>query len=40
MGESKLTKGQFKKIQAKIDKSEKSGLAKKQTREEMLAAIR
>ncbi|MGL2995023.1 hypothetical protein [Flavobacterium sp. TSSA_36] len=40
MDESKLTKEQIKKIQAKIDKAEKSGLAKKQTREEMLAEFK
>lgn len=36
MDESKLTKKQIEKIQAKIDRAEKSGLAKKQTKEEML----
>ncbi len=36
MDEPKLTKEQIEKIQAKIDKAEKSGLAKKQTKEEML----
>ncbi|MDD2985170.1 hypothetical protein [Flavobacterium sp.] len=36
MDESKLTKEQIEKIQAKIDKAEKSGFAKKQTKEEML----
>lgn len=36
MQQSKLTKEQIEKIQAKIDKAEKSGLAKKQTKEEML----
>ena len=36
MDDSKLTKEQIKRIQAKIDKAEKSGIAKKQTREEML----
>lgn len=33
---SKLTKEQIEKIQAKIDRAEKSGIAKKQTKEEML----
>ena len=36
MGESKLTKEQIAKIQAKLDRAEKSGLAKRQTKEEML----
>lgn len=36
MNQSKLTKEQIEKIQAKIDRAEKSGLAKKQTKEEML----
>ena len=40
MDYSKLTKEQIKKIQAKIDKAEKSGFAKKQTREEMLAEFK
>ncbi|MEZ4877132.1 MAG: hypothetical protein R2805_06250 [Flavobacterium sp.] len=37
---SKLTKEQIEKIQAKLDKAEKSGLAKKQTKEEMLLEIK
>ena len=36
MDESKLTKEQIEKIQAKIDRAVKSGIAKKQTKEEML----
>ena len=36
MDESKLTKEQIEKIQAKIDKAEKSAFAIKQTKEEML----
>lgn len=36
MNQSKITKEQIKKIQAKIDRGLKSGLAKKQTKEEML----
>lgn len=40
MDQSKLTKGQIEKIQAKLDKAEKSGLSKKQTREEMLAEFK
>ena len=36
MDESKLTKEQIEKIQAKLDRAEKSGLAKRQTKEEML----
>lgn len=36
MNNSKLTKEQIEKIQAKIDKAEKSGIAKKQSKEEML----
>lgn len=36
MNESKLTKEQIEKIQAKLDSAEKSGIAKKQTKEEML----
>lgn len=36
MNSLKLTKEQIEKIQAKIDRAEKSGLAKKQTKEEML----
>ena len=36
MDESKLTKEQIAKIQAKLDRAEKSGLAKRQTKEEML----
>ncbi|MFN3640453.1 MAG: hypothetical protein ACK4UK_05995 [Flavobacterium sp.] len=35
MNHSKLTKEQLEKIQAKLDRAEKSGLAKKQTKEEM-----
>lgn len=40
MEQLKLTKEQIEKIQAKLDKAEKSGLAKKQTREEMLAEFK
>lgn len=40
MDESKLTKEQIKRIQEKIDRAEKSGFAKKQTREEMLAEFK
>lgn len=40
MNHSKLTKEQIEKIQAKLDRAEKSGLAKKQTREEMLAEFK
>lgn len=40
MNESKLTKEQIEKIKAKLDKAEKSGLAKKQTKEEMLLEIK
>lgn len=36
MEESKLTKEQIEKIQEKLDRAEKSGLAKRQTKEEML----
>lgn len=36
MEESKLTKEQIERIQAKLDRAEKSGLAKRQTKEEML----
>ena len=36
MDESKLTNEQIAKIQAKLDRAEKSGLAKRQTKEEML----
>lgn len=36
MDVSKLRKEQIEKIQAKIDRAEKSGIAKKQTKEEML----
>ena len=36
MDESKLTKDQIEKIQAKLDRAVKSGIAKKQTKEEML----
>ena len=36
MEESKLTKEQILKIQAKINKAENSGIAKKQSKEEML----
>ncbi|MDR6969493.1 hypothetical protein J2X31_003526 [Flavobacterium arsenatis] len=36
MDELKLTKEQIEKIQAKLDRALKSGLAKKQTKEEML----
>lgn len=36
MDESKLTKEQIKRIQEKIDRAEKSGFTKRQTREEML----
>ncbi|MFN4220496.1 MAG: hypothetical protein ACK4GJ_06235 [bacterium] len=35
MDESKLTKDQIEKVQAILDKAEKSGFAKKQTKEEM-----
>ena len=40
MDELKLTKEEVKRIQAKIDKAEKSGLAKKQTCEEMLTEFK
>lgn len=40
MDESKLTEEQIKRIQAKIDKAEKSSFVKKQTREEMLAEFK
>ena len=40
MNESKLTKEQIKYIQGKIDTAEKSGFAKKQTREEMLTEFK
>nr|WP_315252732.1 hypothetical protein [uncultured Flavobacterium sp.] len=36
MDKSKLTKEQIEKIQAKLEWAEKSGLAKRQTKEEML----
>lgn len=36
MDESKLTKEQIAKIRAKLVRAEKSGLAKRQTKEEML----
>jgi|GEM_PF-2378218 len=36
MNVSKLTKEQIEKIQAKLERAEKSGLAKKQNKEEML----
>ncbi len=40
MDESKLTKEQIKRIQEKIDRAEKSGFNKRQTREEMLAEFK
>lgn len=40
MDHSKLTKNQIEFIQNKIDKAEKSGFAKKQTREEMLTEFK
>lgn len=40
MDYSKLTKEQIEKIQDKLDKASKSGLAKKQTREEMLTEFK
>ena len=40
MDESKLTKEQIEKIQAKLNRASKSGFAKKQTREEMLAEFK
>ncbi|WP_155960836.1 hypothetical protein [Flavobacterium daejeonense] len=36
MNQSKLTKDQIEKNQAKLDRASKSGYAKKQTREEIL----
>ncbi len=40
MEESKLTKEQIEKIQAKLDRASKSGLVQKQTKEEMLAEFK
>lgn len=40
MDVSKLTKGHILKIRAKLDIAEKSGLAKKQTKEELLIEIK
>lgn len=40
MEHSKLTKEQIEYIKAKIEKGEKSGFAKKQTKEEMLIEMK